>query len=375
MNTDPQRTVSVLAVDDIDQNLMSLEAVLEGSGVRLLKATSGPDALELLLKEPVALALIDVRMPGMDGFELAELMRGSPRTRDVPIIFLTAGERSENRTFRGYEAGAVDFLHKPFDPHVLRSKVEVFVKLWRQQAQLARQLDALQEALRLNEMFTAAMGHDLRSPLNAILLNAQLVARVATEPTVLEISARIRNSGLRMSQMIEQLLDMARIRAGSMTLSLKDADLQQIVLPILEEVRQVNARQVELQIDGDTRGIWDGTRVGQVLANLLGNAAQHGDERHPIRVIVDGRQAGAVEVRVCNAGTIREDLLPTIFEPFRGNASSRERLGLGLYIVRELTRQHGGEVMVRSDSDIGTEFCVRLPRASTAADTARDPRR
>lgn len=371
MNTDPHRKVSVLAVDDIEQNLMSLEAVLEGTCVRLLKATSGPDALELLLKEPVALALIDVRMPGMDGFELAELMRGSPRTRDVPIIFLTAGERSENRTFRGYEAGAVDFLHKPFDPHVLRSKVDVFVKLWRQQAQLAQQLEALQEALRLNEMFTAAMGHDLRSPLNAILLNAQLVARVATEPTVLEISARIRNSGLRMSQMIEQLLDMARIRAGSMTLSLKDADLQQIVLPILEEVRQVNARQVDLHIDGDTRGVWDGTRVGQVLANLLGNAAQHGDEQHPIRVIVDGRQATAVEVRVCNAGTIREDLLPTIFEPFRGNSSSRERLGLGLYIVRELTRQHGGEVAVRSDSETGTEFCVRLPRASGAATEQR----
>jgi two-component system sensor histidine kinase/response regulator len=365
--TPHSRKVAILAVDDLEQNLLSLEAVLDRPDICLLKATSGSEALELLLKEPVALALIDVRMPGMDGFELAELMRGSPRTRDVPIIFLTAGERSENRMFRGYEAGAVDFLHKPFDPHVLRSKVDVFVKLWRQQAQLAEQLEALQEALRLNEMFTAAMGHDLRSPLNAILLNAQLIARIGTEPTVLDISTRIRNSGRRMSQMIEQLLDMARIRAGSMTLSLDDADLHQIVQPILEEVRQVSAREVRLQVHGDTQGVWDGTRIGQVLANLIGNAAQHGEESQPITVVVDGRRADAIEISVANAGAIREDLLPHIFEPFRSIGSSKDRIGLGLYIVRELTRHHGGQVSVRSSRETGTEFRIELPRTTHAA--------
>lgn len=367
------RKVSILAVDDLEQNLLSLEAALDRPDVCLLRATSGPEALELLLKEPVALALVDVRMPGMDGFELAELMRGSPRTRDVPIIFLTAGERSENRMFRGYEAGAVDFLHKPFDPHVLRSKVDVFVKLWRQQAQLAEQLEALQEALRLNEMFTAAMGHDLRGPLNAILLNAQLIARISTEPTVLDISARIRNSGRRMSQMIEQLLDMARIRAGSMTLSLDRADLHQIVLPILEEVRQVNAREVRLQVHGDTQGTWDGTRIGQVLANLIGNAAQHGEESRPVVVSIDGREPERVRITVANGGAIRDDLLPHIFEPFRSIGSSRDRIGLGLYIVRELTRQHGGQVEVSSGQDRGTEFRIELPRTArtdASGDTA-----
>ncbi len=361
------REVAVLAVDDIAQNLESLAAVLKEQGIRLLTAQSGPDALEILLKESVALALIDVRMPGMDGFELAELMRGSPRTRDVPIIFVTAGERSEYRMFRGYEAGAVDFLHKPFEPHVLRSKVGVFVKLWRQQAQLEEQLEALKDSLRVNEMFTAALGHDLRSPLNAMLLNAQMINRISTDSEIVEISERIGTSGWRMSRMIEQLLDMAKIRAGAITLTLRDTDLCMILAPIVDEVRQLNTCDVQLDIDGDTQGTWDDVRLGQIFSNIVGNAAQHGDRQQPIQIRVDGQRDDAVEIVVANGGSIRENLLPHIFEPFYTNGGSETRLGLGLYIVRELTRRHGGDVFVESNTQLGTEFRVHLPRATLSA--------
>ena len=124
--------VHFLLVDDLEENLLALEGLLRRDGLVLLKARSGPEALELLLTHEVALAFVDVQMPEMDGFELAELMRGTERTRRVPIIFLTAGTPDRQRRFRGYEAGAVDFLTKPIEPHVLCSKADVFFELWRE---------------------------------------------------------------------------------------------------------------------------------------------------------------------------------------------------------------------------------------------------
>ena len=139
--------VRVLAVDDTEENLVALDALLRQEGVELLVARSGIEALELLLLHDVALALLDVQMPGMDGFELAELMRGTERTRRVPIIFLTAVATDERRRFRGYETGAVDYLFKPIDPQIVRNKVEVFVELYRQRRELSHQRDELAAAL------------------------------------------------------------------------------------------------------------------------------------------------------------------------------------------------------------------------------------
>ncbi len=140
--TDP---VKLLLVDDLEENLLALEAVLRRDGVQLLKSTSGSQALELLLQHDIALSIIDVQMPEMDGFELAEYMRGTERTRRVPIIFLTAGAHDEYRQFRGYESGAVDFMFKPFDPNILYSKTEVFLELFRQRQEIARHRDVILE--------------------------------------------------------------------------------------------------------------------------------------------------------------------------------------------------------------------------------------
>src|SRR5580693_928978 len=167
--------VKCLLVDDLEENLLALAALLQRPGLEILTAHSGPEALELLLVHDVALAFLDVQMPEMDGFELAELMRGSERTRQVPIIFVTAGVRDQYRLFKGYETGAVDFLYKPVEPHILNSKADVFFQLYRQKQQLARQLEELTETLRLNELFTAVLGHDLRNPLSAILNSPNLL--------------------------------------------------------------------------------------------------------------------------------------------------------------------------------------------------------
>jgi response regulator RpfG family c-di-GMP phosphodiesterase len=133
-----------LIVDDLEENLLSLEALLQRDGLMFLKARSGEEALEILLKHDVALALLDVQMPGMDGFQLAEFMRGNERARHIPIIFLTAGTTDTQRRFRGYEAGAVDFIQKPIEPDILRSKADVFFDLHQQRRQIQVQRDALE---------------------------------------------------------------------------------------------------------------------------------------------------------------------------------------------------------------------------------------
>ncbi|WP_235536415.1 response regulator, partial [Sphingomonas sp. Root50] len=159
-------SVKVLAVDDVEENLTALEALLKEEGVELIKARSGPQALELLLLHDVALALLDVQMPVMDGFELAELMRGTERTRRVPIIFLTAVATDEGRRFRGYEAGAVDYLLKPVNANILRNKVRIFAELFQYRQELARQRDDNASALaRLH-------AHRDNSPLAIVELDA-----------------------------------------------------------------------------------------------------------------------------------------------------------------------------------------------------------
>ncbi|MBN9165278.1 MAG: response regulator, partial [Myxococcales bacterium] len=197
--------IHFLIVDDTEDNLVALEALLRRDGLTILKARSGAEALELLLAHEVALALVDVQMPEMDGFELAELMRGAERTKHVPIIFVTAGSRDPQCVFRGYETGAVDFLFKPLDPHVLRGKADVFFELHRQRNELA-------SALRLNEIFVGILGHDLRNPLSAVLAGAQLLERQVSGDAQLRTLQRMTAAGNRMTEMIEQLLDLTRAR-------------------------------------------------------------------------------------------------------------------------------------------------------------------
>src|ERR1700737_2358712 len=158
-----EKLVKCLLVDDLEENLLALSALLRRQDVEILTGRAGAEALELLLVHEVALAFLDVQMPEMDGFELAELMRGSERTRRIPIIFVTAGARDQHRLFKGYESGAVDFLFKPIEPRILRNKADLFFQLHRQKQQLAQELHDRTETLRLNEMLTAVLSHDLRS--------------------------------------------------------------------------------------------------------------------------------------------------------------------------------------------------------------------
>ena len=370
-SSQPERArVKCLIVDDLQENLLALAALLHDDDVELLQARSGTQALELLLAhDDVALALLDVQMPEMDGFELAEIMRGSERTRDVPIIFVTAGTQDQHRIFKGYEAGAVDFLHKPIDSNILRSKAGVFFKLHRQKLQLARHLAERTEALRLQEMFTAVLGHDLRSPLSAMLMAAELLARRPDE-SVRQVGQRLVRSGRWMGRMIEDMLDLTRIRVGQgMPVQCQPFDLGTLAERVVQELATANpGRVVRLDAQGDLAGCWDEDRLTQVVNNLVGNALRHGTDA-PVLVTLDGHAAEHVRLTVANGGSIAPDILPHIFDPFRSGRSHNGRsdgLGLGLYIAQQIVWAHGGALQVHS-ADGQTRFTAELPRQASAA--------
>jgi signal transduction histidine kinase len=299
-------------------------------------------------------------------------MRGSERTRHVPIIFVTAGARDQHRLFKGYEAGAVDFLYKPIDPHILRNKAEVFFQLHRQKRLLAQQLRERTETLRLNEIFTAALGHDLRNPLNAILTAAEVLRHTAPNETVTEMAARMLSSGRRMSRMIADMLDLARARVGG-GLSVKRAasDLASVVDHVVQEHRDTDPEgEVEVVLAGDLAGEWDADRLLQLASNLVGNALQHGERSEPVRVEADGTDAAVVTLCVTNVGRLPDELVPRLFDPFQGRQRDAGReggLGLGLYIVQQIVHAHGGTIEV--DPGHGQRVCfrVRTPRRAAAA--------
>lgn len=367
--------IKCLIVDDIRENLIALEALLQRDDVELLLAESGAQALELLLTHSdVALALLDVQMPEMNGFELAEFLRGSERTRHIPLIFMTAGSRDQNWQFRGYESGAVDFLYKPIDSHMLINKVNVFFELHRRSQALAHELQERTAALRVNEMFMAVLSHDLRTPLMSMMAAASVLKRQPDTARVGTLAESMLSSGQRMGRMIEDLLDVTRIRhVGGLALKLQTANWQDVVQRTLEEMHTgFPDRRIDTTLEGDLVGFWDAERLCQIMVNLVGNAVQHGDGAQPVLIDVDGRQSGQVTIAVTNNGvTIPPELLPNLFNPFRGGERPPGRhqgLGLGLFIAQQLVRAHGGVIDVQS-KDSTTRFCIRLPRVANGSGT------
>ncbi|CAN5522613.1 hypothetical protein BH09VER1_BH09VER1_50410 [soil metagenome] len=372
--------VHFLLVDDLEENLLSLEALLRRDGLVLMKARSGPEALELLLKHEFALALLDVQMPGMDGFELAELMRGNERTGRVPIIFLTAGNADRQRRFRGYETGAVDFLHKPIEPDILRSKAEVFFELFRQRQQLARQrdelkayADALTEADHRKDEFLAVLAHELRNPLTPIRNGLQIMRMSQDEAIAEEIRAMMDRQVTHLVRLIDDLLDVSRVSRGKIDLRKDHVTVQTAVQAALEASRPaIEAGGHALALEIPEEELWldaDLTRISQVLSNILNNAAKYTPKggRITLGVVRDEAQV-AISISDNGLGIPRE-MLPKIFELFtqvENGERSRGGLGIGLALARQLIGMHDGSIEAQSPgAGQGSIFTVRLPLLKT----------
>jgi two-component system, sensor histidine kinase and response regulator len=356
-----QEPIKLLIVDDVPENLVALEALLRRDGVQTLCARSGAEALELVLAHDVAIAVIDVQMPEMDGFELAELMRGAARTKHVPIIFITAGARDPTRVFQGYESGAVDFLFKPIDPHILKSKIDVFLEL-------ADQRRRVTQALRLNELFVGILGHDLRNPLGAMIAGTELLALQLTDEKHLRTLNRMASAGKRMTAMIEQLLDLTRARLGGglgFVRARRPLDIRELVQRVLDELRASHrGRSIVLEATSDCTTSGDPERLLQLFSNLASNALTHGAASGTVAVrVMGGSRDVVIEIR--NDGVIPAERLATLFEPFRREPKDAARsagLGLGLFICQQIALAHGGDIAVASTADTGTVVTVRLPR-------------
>lgn len=381
--TTPSPPVYFLIVDDLQENLLSLEALLRRDGLVLLKARSGEAALELLLQHEVALALLDVQMPGMDGFELAELMRGTERTRPVPIIFLTAGTTDRQRRFRGYEAGAVDFIQKPIEPDVLRSKADVFFQLYRQRQEIAVQRDelrtyaaALQDADRRKDEFLATLAHELRNPL-APISNGLQILRIAPDRFDADnIRAMMERQVTHLVRLVDDLLDISRISQGKIELRRTRIAMAEVLQSAIEASRPlIEAGGHTLNIEAVETPIWldgDLTRLAQVASNLLNNAAKYTPAGGRILLSVRRDKADVIISVTDNGIGIPADMLPKVFQLFTQIDKAMDRaqggLGIGLALVQQLVRLHGGSITADSSGGgQGSTFTVRLPAAPPVA--------
>jgi signal transduction histidine kinase len=374
--------VHFLLVDDLQENLLSLEALLRRDGLVLLKARSGDEALELLLEHDVALALVDVQMPGLNGFELAELMRGNERTRRVPIIFVTAGTADSQRRFRGYEAGAVDFINKPIEPDILRSKADVFFELYRQHQQIAAQRDelkaqsdALQEADRRKDEFLATLAHELRNPLAPLRHGLDILRKNPDSAEAGVLREMMDRQLVHLVRLIDDLLDVSRVSQGKIELRKDTIRAEDVVRAAIEASRPlIDSAGHTLITDIPAEPIWldaDLTRLAQVVGNLLNNAAKYTPEGGRIAVSLR-RDTGEAVIAVTDNGLgIPADMQSKVFQLFAQIDHHLDRarggLGIGLALVRQLVAMHGGSVTAESAGiGKGSTFTVRIPMAATA---------
>jgi len=380
----------VLVVDDAPANLIALGAVLKPLGLHVVEARSGPQALELLDDESFVVALLDVQMPEMDGFELAARIRQLSGGAELPIIFLTAIHADEHYVKRGYQSGAADYITKPFDADILRARVKAFVDLFHQRErlrveQLTRLLESERAARREAEIantakdeFLATVSHELRTPLNAILGWSIIARDMTREPQVQRALSTIERNARSQMRIIEDVLDIGRIVSGKLSLEMGEVD---IALPLRGAIDAVKpaaeAKEVSLDVDlaPDLGRIWaDEERVQQVVWNLLSNAIKFTPKGGHV-VLRARRDEHNVILSVSDDGQgIDAEFLPHVFEPFRQADGSTTRrhggLGLGLAIVKQLVHGHGGTISAESaGAGHGATFVVQLPvRCAPVAD-------
>jgi signal transduction histidine kinase len=393
----------ILVVNDDAASLLALTSLLDQwsdeAGYDVVSARSGQEALRQVLLHDFAVILLDVNMPGMDGFETAEAIHQRARSADIPIIFVTAFLADEIDRLKAYQRGAADFLFTPVIPQILHAKVSVFVALamkneeLRRQTQklsqrtteltatnkrLTREMEERQAAERKShakDEFLAMLGHELRNPLSAISSAGALIGLPAAGPEVIaRAKSIIQRQSAHLSRIVDDLLDLSRAMSGKILLAKKPLEISALVSSCLDTFR-ATGRTSSYQLNVDLTPSWvdgDPTRLEQIATNLIDNALKYTPQGGTIDIRV-GEDDGDIVLTVRDSGVgIPPELLPHVFDVFVQGSITLDRsqggLGIGLALVRRLVELHGGSVSAVSDgAERGSTFTIRLPCAVPAS--------
>jgi signal transduction histidine kinase len=371
-------SVDILLVDDKPENLAVLESVLEGPEYRLTKAQSAQEALVSLITTDFALIVLDICMPGTSGIELAQIIKGRKRTRDIPIIFLTAHYGEDEHVLSGYSAGAVDYLTKPISPGILKSKVAVFGELYRKtkalneaNLSLNRRNEELMAANQELEAFSYTVSHDLRAPLRHVSGYVEILrehASASLDETSRKYLDLVQYSASRLGDLIDHFLAFARM--GRADLNMSSVDMNELVRQAVDGLRaETEGRHIEWQIGTLSRVQADPDMMRQVWINLLSNAVKYTRPRDPARIEVgcDTSQPKEVVFFVRDNGVgFNMQYANKLFGVFQRlhRESEFEGTGIGLANVRRIISRHGGRTLAEGTPNAGAKISFTLRKLS-----------
>lgn len=365
----------ILLVDDIAENRFSLKKTLEEHGFGVDTAASGEEALKMALKKSYVLVILDVQMPGMDGFEVAELLSGYSGAKNTAILFLSATALEKQFVVRGLQNGAVDYITKPVEPLILLAKINTFYRIYEQnrlllekQKELEAEIVSRKKAELLKDEFVSIASHELKTPLTSAKAYMQLLARNIDGGDMLKLGQYLDKAGLqvnRLDELISDLLDLSKIESGKMSFTMSSLEIETLLESVLETFRDSYPRH-DFRVLSSAAAIItaDPARIEQVLVNLLNNAIKYAPESDIIEIESEVIESTFL-IRVRDFGIgISAESLNAVFNKFYRTSEVEKNfsgLGMGLYISKEIIQRHGGQLSVESILGKGSTFSLSLP--------------
>lgn len=363
--------IKVLLVDDEPNNLLSLSSILDFDDIKIITAENGEQALNLLLDNEFGLIISDIRMPGMDGFELLEYIRMDPINGNVPVILATAHKTEKEFVYKGYEEGAVDYLLKPLEPSITKSKARIFIDLAKQQKAITSQKNQLLQLLEQKNKLMGMIAHDIRGPLAAISSYSDLIlAKQDIEEDTGKYTSNIKTTSANLLMLLEDLLDLNALESNELELNLIAVNLHALLDEILE-LNTVIAKKKEIsivldnQIEG-SRFIFDKVKVTQVFNNLISNSVKYSPLGTEVRIEARENDKDLIFSIIDQGLGIPEEEISKLFKMYQTTSVKgtlgEKSTGLGLYKVKSIVEAHGGEMCLESEVNKGSTFSFTISK-------------